>query len=71
LVFNTFSFEPKKIEIILVYRIVPELLGNHKLVPISISLSVSPPPARTPPADLIHGASAANWTQEGPSRTPR
>jgi hypothetical protein len=60
LVFNTFSFEPKKIKIISVYKMVPEILGNHKLVPTSISLSVSTPPAHTPPVDLVHGASTDN-----------
>ena len=33
---------------------------NYRKVPISISLFVSPPLARTPPVDLVHGASAVN-----------
>ena len=61
----------RKIKIILVYKMVPKILRNHKPVPTSISLSVSPLPARTPPVDLVHGASADNWTQESTPGTPR
>jgi len=60
-----FSFEPKKIEKILVYQEVPEIseIANGSLSP---SPSLFPPPLTcTPPVDLVHDASAANWAQEG------
>ena len=68
LVFNTFSFEPSKTEIILIYREVPELLkfANESMFP--SPLSASPPLARTPPVDLVHGASVAKWTRGSPPR---
>ena len=69
MVFNTFSFEPTKKEIFLVYREVPEFSEITNRPSSSSPLSVSPTARRTPPVDLIHGASATKWTQ-GSSPAP-
>ena len=37
---------------------------NYRKVPFSISLSVPPPLARTPPVDLVHSTPAGIWAQE-------
>ena len=75
LVFNTFSFEPRKIEKILVYREVPKLLEiTNEPLPSSPLLCFSaaahdPPPAyggrrprpSGPPVDLKPAAWPASW----------
>src|SRR6185312_2880140 len=64
LVFNTFSFEPSKKEIFLVYREVPEFSEITKRPsPPFLSSRLLCFARRTPPVDLVHGAFAAKWTQ--------